>query len=86
MHSLKTPSCVLLCAIATVSCTSSPPPDSGLSTPQPAVSTVPCSARIPYPTNDPNQCPVVLKQMYDLYGECAGLKYEQYEYQMQGEK
>jgi len=28
----------------------------------------------------------VLKQMYDLYGECAGLKYEQYEYQMQGEK
>jgi len=24
--------------------------------------------------------------MYDLYGECAGLKYEQYEYQMQGEK
>jgi len=25
--------------------------------------------------------PVTLKIMYDLYGECAGLKYEQYRYQ-----
>jgi len=31
--------------------------------------------------------PVTLKIMYDLYGECAGLKYEQYRFRMnQGEE
>lgn len=78
MRYLRTLTCVLISVIALASCASSRTAVSELSKPQPEVSAGPCSANLPEPSNDPNQCPVVLKKMYDLYGECAGLKFEQY--------
>lgn len=79
--------CAPIFAIASVSCSSLSPLESVPSKPQPEASATPCSAHLPYPTNDPNEMPVTLKIMYDLYGECAGLKYEQYQFRMnQGEE
>ena len=55
------------------SCASSPPPMSALPRPLPAEYTTRCPAPAPAPSSrEVDPVAVALKDMYDLYGICAG--------------
>lgn len=72
----KTPIAVAIAAILLTACGNSPKPALEQSKPLPAALTVPCQSLPPLPQNNSDAMVVALKQMYDLYGVCAGLHIE----------
>lgn len=64
---------VLAACFLLTSCASSPPPVNALAKPLPAEYTTRCPAPVPAPGGpEVDAVAVALKDMYDLYGICAG--------------
>lgn len=63
---------VLVAASMMTACASSPLPVPPLPKPLPPEYVVPCPPPVEQPANDPDAVMVALKNLYDLYGTCAG--------------
>ncbi len=64
---------VLAVCSMTTSCAVSPPPSAALPKPRPAESSVRCPAPAPAPSGrEVDPVAAALKDLYDLYGICAG--------------
>ncbi len=68
----KPPLCALPVVLILTACTASTPPASAPQQPLPAVLQTACPTPVNLPANNADAVFIALKQMYDLYGECAG--------------
>nr|DAN19455.1 MAG TPA: TRAF PROTEIN, TRAO PROTEIN, TRAN ADHESION, BACTERIAL SECRETION.5A [Caudoviricetes sp.] len=82
----KTGIAVAIAAILLTACTNSPKPAPVQPKPLPPALAVPCQSLPPLPQNHSDAVLVALKQMYDLYGICAGLHVDLINYVQKGEE